>query len=36
MVSFGFFHTLDLECDLGNGNMLGTRETNDQICGYWL
>lgn len=32
MISFGFLYTFDLECDLGNGNMLGTSETNYQIC----
>lgn len=35
MISFGFLYTFDLECDLRNGNMLGTSETSDQIC-QWL
>lgn len=32
MISFGFLYTFDLECNLENGNMLGTSETNYQIC----
>lgn len=35
MISFGFLYTFDLECDLGNENMLGTNEINFHIC-LWL
>ena len=35
MISFGLLYPFDLECDLGNRNMLGTNEISDQIC-QWL
>ena len=35
MISFGFLYTFDLECDLGNENMLGTNEVNFHVC-LWL
>ena len=35
MISFGFLYTFDLECDLGNENMLGTNEINFHVC-LWL
>lgn len=35
MISFGFLYTFDLECDLGNENMLGTNETSYHFC-PWL